>query len=184
MADQSGLRGLADAYRGSLGRFPGLDLVPPEWLHITVQGIGFVDELTDDEVNEVAKQVGERVTQIQAPVVEFDRPVVVPEAVFFVARPSEPLRELWRATGEGVTTALGPGRQYELLEQADGFLPHVTIAYSNRPGPAAPVVRAIEAVQAPSVTTRISRLQVMEFHRDERMYCWRELRSLPIGASV
>src|SRR5262245_29651181 len=184
MADQSRLQCLADAYRGPLGSFPGLDLVPPEWLHITVQGIGFVDELAVDEVNEVAEQVGERVTKLQAPVVEFVRPTVVPEAVFFVARPIEPLRELWRATGEGVVAALGEGRQYELLEQDDGFLPHVTIAYSNGPGLAAPVVRGIEAVEAPSVTARITRLEVMEFHRDERMYCWRELFSLPIGASA
>ena len=184
MANQSPLRRLAGAYREPLGRFLGLDVVPPQWLHIARQAIGFVDEIADHEVHEVAKQVGERVIEVPAPVVEFFRPTVVDEAVFLVARPIEPLRKLWQATREGISAALGPGRQYELLEQADGFLPHVTLAYSNAPGPAAPVVQAIEAVDTQSATARIGRLHLMEFHRDERMYCWRELASLPIGGAA
>jgi hypothetical protein len=47
-AGQAGLRQLVAGYRARLAEaeLPGLDLVPIEWLHLTVQSVGFVDEVT------------------------------------------------------------------------------------------------------------------------------------------
>src|SRR5690348_7434574 len=43
--DQPQLRQLVARYQQAIEDRPGLDLIPPEWLHITMQGIGFTDEI-------------------------------------------------------------------------------------------------------------------------------------------
>ena len=46
MKDQ-GCHGIATRTRGRVpepaGRMPDVDLIPPQWLHMTMQGIGFTD---------------------------------------------------------------------------------------------------------------------------------------------
>jgi hypothetical protein len=47
--DQPRLRALVARSQEALKTLPMLDPIPPMWLHITTQGIGFVDEIRPDE---------------------------------------------------------------------------------------------------------------------------------------
>ncbi|HEV8164118.1 MAG TPA: hypothetical protein VGR74_06675 [Actinomycetota bacterium] len=64
--DQTVSRGRADlrravgGYQARLAEPPGLDPVPVEWLHLTVQGFGFADELGAGEVERMVAAVGRR----------------------------------------------------------------------------------------------------------------------------
>ena len=44
--DQPQLRELVGRYQDAFRHLPNLDLIPPQWLHITTQGIGFADEIS------------------------------------------------------------------------------------------------------------------------------------------
>jgi 2'-5' RNA ligase len=180
-AAQTEFHRLAHAYQRPLEAFTVLDRIPTEWLHLTLQGVGFVDQISDEELDRVRDTVQQRLRALPPPVLTFDRPTVVPEAVAFTGRPAQPARQLWATVGDAITEALGPGRQYQLLEQADGFLPHVSIAYSNSTAPAEPVIQALDRVDAPPATVTLTHLHLMAFHRDHRMYQWRELAALPVG---
>jgi hypothetical protein len=47
-------------YQTRLAGPPGLDPVPFEWLHLTVQGIGFADEIDTAEVDRIVAAVRRR----------------------------------------------------------------------------------------------------------------------------
>jgi hypothetical protein len=90
--EQTVLRGraqllrVAGACQARLAGLPGLDLVPAEWLHLTVQPVGFADEVAG-------------------------------------------------AVRAGIAEVWGPAR---VPEAAGGFVPHVSLAYSNTDGPSEP----------------------------------------------
>ena len=48
---------VARHYHSILRDLPGVDPVPVEWLHLTMQGLGFSDEVTPDQVDEVVAAV-------------------------------------------------------------------------------------------------------------------------------
>ena len=54
------LRRVVGGYQARLADLPGLDLVPVEWLHLTVQGIGFADEVGAGEVDRIVAAVRRR----------------------------------------------------------------------------------------------------------------------------
>jgi hypothetical protein len=61
-------------------------------------------------------------------------------------------------------------------ESADGFQPHVSVAYVNRDQGADAVGEAIETVDEPeAVTADIRRATLIEMHRNYRMYEWRTI---------
>jgi len=47
------LRLLMSEYRQSLAGMAGLDLIPDEWLHLTVQGVGFTDEVGAADIDAI-----------------------------------------------------------------------------------------------------------------------------------
>ena len=48
--DQPQLRDLVAGYQQALTGMTGIDLIPPQWLHLTMQGIGFTDEISAAEL--------------------------------------------------------------------------------------------------------------------------------------
>ena len=51
------VRGLARSVRPVLERFECVDPVPESWLHLTMNGLGFADEVPDDRLEAVADEV-------------------------------------------------------------------------------------------------------------------------------
>src|SRR5262249_48910675 len=49
---------LVSDYQRALMDVDGLDHIPGEWLHLTMQGVGFVDEVSDTEVDAIIAAVG------------------------------------------------------------------------------------------------------------------------------
>ena len=48
---QPAVHDLAAAYQARLAGLPDLDMIPARWLHLTTQGVGFTDEVTDSETD-------------------------------------------------------------------------------------------------------------------------------------
>lgn len=182
MEDQPQLRELIRQYQDALTDQANLDLIPPSWLHMTMQGIGFTDEVSEADIARVTERIGERLRDVEPPTVTFHRPTIHREAVLLEARPKEPIYQLRRATYEAILSVLGADRFSEPPPDQDDYTPHVSIAYVNHDGPALPIAEAISRVNAQPVTATLRNVSVLVFHRDHQMYEWTKATRLPIGS--
>ncbi|MFC1418609.1 2'-5' RNA ligase family protein [Streptacidiphilus cavernicola] len=167
---------LAEAYRQRLATVPGLDLIPNQWLHLTMQGLGFVDEVAQDDVEAIVAIARAQLALVPAFDVTIDRPAFTPEAIRWEAAPREPVE----AVRDAIRTAIGTVWA-EVPEQRDGFGPHISIAYSNAALPAGPVLAAIAAEPSEPASARIASAELILLERDNQMYEWETVASLPLA---
>lgn len=113
---------------------PGLDLVPLDGLHLTMQGLGFTDEVSDTDLNAIVTEARQRCAGL--PPLELSLGPVDPDAegIGLLVQPWDRVEHL-RATIRDAIGAVWP----TVPEPADGFRPHVTIAYSGSPAPTEPI---------------------------------------------
>ena len=65
-----------------------LDLIPPQWLHITMQGIGFADEISTADLSAVAERLGKQLRAVELRLAMFDAiAAVIAPAKFSEPRP-------------------------------------------------------------------------------------------------
>lgn len=172
------IRRLADSYQEALADIPGLDLIPAQWLHLTMQGLGFVDELDRAQVEDLSAALAEALRAIDPPTVTFSEAVVRPEAVYLPAQPTGGIEAVRTATRKVIAATLGPDAR---LDETAGYRPHVSVAYSNRDQDAAPVVAALSRVHPTPTTATLRRVGLLTFHRDNRMYEWTTAQLIEIG---
>ncbi|MFF3867125.1 2'-5' RNA ligase family protein [Micromonospora sp. NPDC001898] len=111
-----------------LALLPGLDLVPLDGLHLTTQGVGFTDEVSDSDLQAMIAEARYRCGRL--PPLQLSLGPVDPDAegIGLLVRPwaaVERVRDAVRASIAAVWPVVP--------EPADGFRPHITIAYSGAP---------------------------------------------------
>lgn len=168
---------LVERYQRALSNDDSLDLVPRRWLHLTVQGLGFVGEVEADDVDRIVAAVRARLGRLPTMPLVFDAPRVRPEAVAFHPRSASGLLHIRTAIRDGIADVWGRGGVPETM---DGWQPHVTIAYAAEDGSAAPVVQAIDLVQPGLVEVPITTASLILLNRDSRMYQWETLTTAPL----
>jgi 2'-5' RNA ligase len=169
------LHELAAAYRAGLAEVPGLDLVPDRWLHLTMQGLGFTDEVDQGDVEAIAAAAGKQLAAVEPFELVLHRPTVTPEAIRWDPDSPGPA-----AVRDAIRAAIGEVWP-QVPEPAGGFGAHVSIAYSNTAGPAGPVRAALDQVHAPPATARIEMAELIELNRDRRMYEWTTRACVRLG---
>ncbi|MFF3276014.1 2'-5' RNA ligase family protein [Streptomyces chrestomyceticus] len=168
---------LATAYRTALAGVDGLDLVPDRWLHLTTQGLGFADTAPDDEVQAVLAAAASRLAALPPFDLTLHRPEITPEAVRWEASPAGPPTAVRAALRDAIRSVRGT------VDGPEEFAPHISIAYSNSAGPAAPVQAALDTVDTPPATAHVDHVELIVLHRDRRMYQWETHTRLPLGES-
>jgi 2'-5' RNA ligase len=177
--DAPDLHQLADFWQDRLRAFDYLDLIPHRWLHLTMQGIGMVEDVPDETRDRIVAAVRQRLAELSPVHVTFHRPVVRAEAIAMPPNPSSAVDAIRRAVRAGMAEIIGTNA---LPERADGFQPHVSLAYVNRRQSASAVVEAIENADEPAeAASPITHASLIEMHRDNRMYEWRTIASPQIG---
>jgi hypothetical protein len=179
--DQPRLRELIRHYQDALAHLPNLDLIPPRWLHLTMQRIGFADEISPGELAAVTGRIADRLRGVPVPVVTFHRPTVRSEAVYLEALPAEPTYQLRLAAYQAVAAAIGTRQVQEAPPRREQYTPHVSAAYVNRDGPAQPIIDALRDTQQPAVTVTFRVAWILTLHRDHQMYEWTSATPIPIG---
>ncbi|MFD6781277.1 2'-5' RNA ligase family protein [Streptomyces diastaticus] len=167
---------LAAAHRAALSVLPGLTLVPDRWLHLTMQGVGFTDEVDAGAVDRIVAAATRRLQEISPFDLTLGRAAVQPEAVLLAGAPAAPAAAVRTAIRAAIGSVL------PVPEPADDFRPHVSVAYSAAAGPAEPVRAAVEAITAPPATARITHADLIVLHRDRQMYEWETYASVPVGS--
>ncbi|MFY1625875.1 2'-5' RNA ligase family protein [Micromonospora sp. WMMD735] len=175
--DQHQLYRAAKAYRTSLAEMPSLTLIPNRWLHLTMQGIGFADEIAQDLAEKIADEARSLLADVPAFEVEFGPIVVADEAIVIPAEPAEPVHELRHLTRQAIGRVLGDDR---IGEDPDRFRPHVSVAYITAEGSAAPYVEAVERTNVEPARVAIKHVDLIEMHRDQQMYEWTTVANLPL----
>ncbi len=162
------LHELVSAYQLALSLLPGLDLIPEKWLHLTMQGIGFTDEISQREIADIADTVRKRLSN-QHPVSLMVGPASVdPEAIMFEVTPANALAPVRAAIRAAISDVRGAAE----VPESDEWTPHISLAYSNSDGVAAPYVAAVDSVPNPPVMLTIYKVQLIELNRDTRLYQW------------
>ncbi|MET8807939.1 2'-5' RNA ligase family protein [Streptomyces sp. NPDC004546] len=168
---------LAAEYRSALAPLESaLTLIPDQWLHLTMQGINFIDEIEEKDVEAVVAAARPRLAALPAFDVQFGPATIDPEAVLLAAQPSEPVRAVRNAIRAAIGDVLS-----DVPEQADGFTPHMSVAYSATDGPKTPVVDALAALDAEPARARITTAELIVIHRDNQMYEWEPYATVPLG---
>jgi 2'-5' RNA ligase len=174
---QPDLYRLAATYRDALAGLPALTVVPDRWLHLTVQGLGFTDELSRSTVDAIASEAAARLAEVPPVAVRFAEIVVADEAIALPAMPAEPIRRIRDTSRAAIASVM-----QEVPEDPQRFRPHVTLAYLTADGSSDPYVTAVRAVNAEPAPVTVGHLDLIEMHRDHRMYEWNVLASIKLGA--
>lgn len=172
------VRELAAHYQ-ELVRLPTLDPVPPEGLHATLQGIGFADEVSGDDLNRITDEASSRCSALAPFTVDVGPADGDAEGVPLAVTPWEPVERLRVRLREAVAAVWGDDR---VPDQADGFRPHVTVFYSNAESDPRALATLLDPLRdTPPVTTIIRSVSLIQLDRDEQVYRWRTRTSIPLG---
>jgi 2'-5' RNA ligase len=174
--DQPDVHRFAGEYQHALASAGGLDLIPARWLHLTMQGIGFTEDISEATALAVAEATRPQLAALHSFGVTLGTPVVDPEAILVPVQPAQSVRDL-RAAIRGAIGEVLP----EVPENADGFTPHVSLAYSNSDGSAAPFAAAIADADIAPAKALISHAELILIHRDHGMYEWSSVAEIPLG---
>lgn len=173
-----GLRRLIASYQAALDGYAGLDLIPTAWLHLTVQGVGFTDEVDEDDLRRITDAAHARLAALPPLRVSFGPVLVSSEAIILPAVPPDPVAHIREALRAAIADVWG---EDNVPEPADRFRPHVSLAYANRDHPSARAIAALEALRPEPVTVAVEAASLIVLDRDARMYRWRTHASVPIG---
>ncbi|PTA42981.1 2'-5' RNA ligase family protein [Micromonospora sp. RP3T] len=176
--NQPALYDLAATYRTALAEMPSLTLIPDQWLHLTMQGVGFADEIQPADLNQLAEETRNLLAAVPAFEVKFGSVVVVDEAIVMPAEPPQPVQELRRLTRTAIGRVFG---EEQVPENAEKFRPHVSVAYLTADGPSAPYIETVSRAKVEQAPVTITHVDLIEMHRDQQMYEWRTVEALPLA---
>lgn len=171
---------LAQAYEEHLA-LPTLDIIPTRWLHLTMQGVGFVGEVDPVDISKIAVAARERLAKLSPFTVSIGGTVVDPEVVRLRVSPPEQVAELRLALRDAIADVWGDDR---VPEDRDDFTPHVSVAYSNGDADMRPILERASAVSPTPATVIIDHADLIELNRDHKQYRWDVLAAVPLGRPV
>lgn len=177
-ADAPAVQALAAKARERLASLPGLDLIPGRWLHLTMQGIGFADEVSDADLSAIIAAAKARLAAVSPINVTIGPPVIAGEGVTCWATPPRALDPVRAAVRAGIADVWGPGGVPETAQ----WSAHVSVAYASADGPGEPIEAALNNVDDVADAT-IGAVDLIRLGRDHRLYAWETIASLPLGAS-
>jgi 2'-5' RNA ligase len=177
---QDDLHRLVDDYQRTLTTVPYLDLIPRPWRHMTVQGVGFTDEVSNSDINHIAAAAQRHLSQVPAATLTFTQPAIshTTEAITLSPEQGHGMHAIRDAIRAGIADVWGDD---QVPESDTQYRPHTSAAYANAAGPAQPIRDAIETVTSPPAQATITNVNLIEMHRDNRMYQWTVHTQLSLG---
>jgi hypothetical protein len=175
--DQPAVQRLGEETRARLAGVPGLDPVPGEWLHLTMQGVGFAGEVSDADLARIADAAGLRLASVAPVNVVLPPPRAASEGAATYAAPAGVLDHVRSAVRAAIGDVWGADRVPESAEWAA----HVSFAYASTDAPAAPVNRVLAGASGARAT--VQAVDLIRLGRDRRIYEWETVTRLPLGGS-
>jgi 2'-5' RNA ligase len=166
---------LARTAHERLAGIPGLDLVPPRWLHLTTLTSGPADDVTPDQLTGMIKEAKRLLAAIAPITITLGRVLYHPRAVMLDAGPDGPFQPVIEAI-ETATRNAG----YAAALYHDPWRPHITLAYSNTTRPAGPIIEALgRNLESSLVTIRSVSLVAQS---PSQRWTWDHIAALALAA--
>jgi len=176
--DAPALHALVDRVQADLPS-DAVDLVPRAGLHLTMQGLGFTDEVADRDVDSIVAAAGAQLRAVAG--FELSLGPVDPDAegVGLLIDPWAPVERVRLAIRAAIGEVWGADG---VPEPADGFRPHVTVAYSATDAPVDELRRVMAPLRdLPPAVVQVGQAQLIRLGRDDREYRWDVVASVPLG---
>ncbi|MEV1321278.1 2'-5' RNA ligase family protein [Micromonospora arborensis] len=170
---------LAGQYRSLLSSQPSLDVIPNRWLHLTMQGIGFVQDVAAEDIDAIVAAAENRCAHLAPLNLAIGVPHVDSESIQIAVDPVEPVRQLRAAIRASIADVWGEDR---VPEPAEPYNPHLSLAYTNTDGSAAPLIEALSSAPKLSANAVIDSCQLIVLNRDEGMYVWEPYATVKLGS--
>jgi 2'-5' RNA ligase len=185
--DCPSLHDLAEYYDRAIAGLP-VDIVPPRWLHLTLQSVGVADDVSITDVLRIGCDAQARCASMPRFEVSVERVLVHPEAVIMLVSPHESIKAVRWALRDAIAGVWGRDAVLDTesrgVGESDGFVPHITLAYSRSDGPAAPLIDAVRAVDRRSVTVPFNEAHLLLVTRDIPAYRWSPVAVATLGRTV
>jgi len=154
-----------------------LDHVPPPDIHMTIERVGFEDEVSPDVLAEIKDNVTLECSQIRP----FDLSIGPlggsSGALRFSVTPWRPLFHL-KESIRSATLARLPSAEPD----PGDFLPHIGIAYCNRQVPSGDLIEAVRGIRHfPIVRSRVRRVTLVRLERSPGAWLWEPLAAATLG---
>jgi len=147
-----------------LAGLPGLDMVPLRWLHLTTLVLGFADEVPSSSLAAMTATARQVLADVAPIGVRLGRVFYHPEAVVLAVEPIDALAPVLSAVRIAALEAGCDGHA-----DTDPWQPHISVAYSNGSGPAAPVIAAL-GLYLPATEIAISSVSLVA--QTQVGHCW------------
>jgi 2'-5' RNA ligase len=175
--DAPTLSAQAEQAHARLRGMDSLDVVPLRWLHLTLDDVGFADELHPAQAEDVVRAAQAAVAGWVPPPLTLGPLDAMEDSVVLRAGPAEELADLHQRLRSA--TASVPGAA--AVSGLDDFWPHVTLAYLNRECDPEEVMAPLSAEPATQLVLAIPRLTLAAVTRRDRHYQWTACAQLPLG---
>jgi len=169
-SDQAALAGVA-----------GLDMIPPQRLHMSVQGVAFQDLVSDRQIEQLATTVGSILAERRLPLLQAGPAMNDYDAVGLPIHPAKEivaLRDLIRLVA---AEQIGPEQIYQLPESEEGFVPHVSIAYAHREITGPELAAGLAGTDQAMTTFEARYLSLVALRRADRAWFWEQETRLPFA---
>lgn len=167
---------LSERVHGRLHCARTLDAVPLPWLHLTLDDVGFVDELAPDQVEEVIGTAGAAVKGWRAPPITLGPITTMVSALVLRAAPAVELGHLHHRLRASTAAVLGPDAASGLGD----FRPHVSLAYSNDACDRRTVMEPLATLSCEQVAVAAPQLTLAAVTRRSRHYQWTTRSVIPL----
>lgn len=175
-ADVPEVQALAASARQRLAELPGLDVVPGQWIHLTMQGIGFADEVTDDDLKAITEATRGHLATISPVTISIGPPVVADEGIACWVTPARALDPVRDAIRAGIGDVWGPEQVPEVAQ----WTAHVSAAYANTDGPGEPFQAVLDGLDDVATVT-VEAIDLIKLGRDQHVYEWETIARLRLG---
>lgn len=166
-------------WRELVGTFPAHAVVAPEGLHLTLQGVGFADEVTGPALDAAVTAVRRRVEGLPAFGLALPRVHVGRGGTSLAADPADGdgPRTLRRLVRDGLRDAglVPPGDDDEVLH------PHVSLAYATGAVPRGPLEELVVAGRPPVPVLDVDAVTLLALRMDPPRYVWDVVAVAPLG---
>jgi 2'-5' RNA ligase len=167
----------AEQVRACLCEVEKVDVVPPAWLHLTLDDVGFADELAPGQVEDVVASAHAAVTGWRCPELTLGPLAPMDDSVVLAAGPGAELADLRDRLHAATSSVLGAGAHGCL----DEFRPHVTLAYLNDACEPEAVMAPLAVVAGAQVVVAGPRLTLASVTRRDRHYQWTACAQAPLS---
>ncbi len=164
-----------------LAALPEFDLIRRANLHLSVQGVAFVDEVGASHIQDLADAVRIRVRTERLPSLTVGRAQLDYDAISLPVTPVDELARLKCLIKDEADRVLAGQAVYQLPESPGGFSPHISIAYANDDISARTIAPFLPRLESEPLRIDVQEISLVKLKRQERKWFWADEQSFELG---